>query len=148
VKKLFLLFLFVLLVSSSHELFYPAEARAQEGLVPCGNLGQPACNLCHGLEISNRIVTFFLAPSVYNGGFALVPLLGVLFLAVGGFLLLIGGLGNPRIFSRGRTIIFAVIIGLLIVYGAWVAVNTIFTLFGATSFNGTGQWWQITCEYR
>ena len=130
------------------------------GLVPCGGCAteldpvtgecpvgqvQPACTVCHLFELGNRIITFFLVPSSFNAGFAFVFLLGGLLLVVAGFFILVGGLGSPSLFSRGKTILFTTLIGLLIIYGSWVAINFALDFFGISDFTGTGNWWEIQC---
>jgi hypothetical protein len=121
------------------------QTAAGAGLVPCGGTGQPACNLCHAFELGNRIITFILVPSSFNGGFAFVFLLGGLLLVVAGFFILVGSLGNPPLLSRGKTILFTTLIGLLIIYGSWVGVSFALDLFGVSDFTGTGTWWAIQC---
>ncbi|HEX9721701.1 MAG TPA: glycine-rich protein [Candidatus Paceibacterota bacterium] len=124
------------------------------GLVPCGrdtndpltaiDESQP-CTLCHGFVLVHNVIEFFLLPNNTNNGFALVMLLGALMLVVGGFSLLVGGLGNPALRNKGRQILFTTIIALLIIYGSWVALNMLFDFLGASTFTGTGNWWQVTC---
>ena len=92
-----------------------------------------------------------------NNGFAVVPLLATLFILIGGFyILLVGGSpteifkdtgakGNIVALKKGKDIITAVIVGLLVVYVAWVAVNSILTSLGVAQWTGLGEWWQIKC---
>jgi hypothetical protein len=125
------------------------------GLVPCGRDADDfltfrdetqQCTLCHGFALGHNLVTFFLVPSSFNNGFALVVLLAVLMLAIAGLFMVAGGLGgNPAVFSKAKTTLFAVIVGIGIIYGAWVFVELILTVFGAAEFTGTGTWWQISC---
>jgi hypothetical protein len=130
------------------------------GFVPCGGCEvaldagtgecpagqeQQACTLCHVFEMGNRFFIFLFVPSVYNGGFAFVPLLAGLFFVIGGFLLLVGNLGNPQLLSRGRTILFTTIVGLLIIYGAWAGINTLLNFLNVNTFLGTDFWWSIEC---
>src|SRR3989338_9279858 len=53
-----------------------APATAAEGLVPCGNPGQPACNVCYFGELVNRVIRF--------GIFNLAIPLAILILLYGG----------------------------------------------------------------
>jgi len=125
------------------------------GLVPCGrDTDDPAttgldeskpCTLCHGFVLVHNVIEFFLLPNNTNNGFALVMLLGALMLVMGGFSLLVGGLGNPALRNKGRNIIFITIVGLLIIYGAWVFLDLLFQALGVVTFQGTGEWWQVTC---
>ena len=125
------------------------------GLVPCGrDTDDPAttgldesqpCTLCHGFALVHNIITFLLFPSSFNNGFAIVMLLGALMIVVGGFSIIIGNLGNPALLNKGRGIIFTTVIALLIIYGAWVAVDFALDLLGVTIWTGTSSWWQIQC---
>ena len=125
--------------------FIPFQADAA-GLVPCGGEGEPACDFCDILQLGDNIVTFFLFPSAELGnGIGIVPLVAGLLFAVGGIFLLFGA-GNPSFYEKGKQTLTAVVIGLLIVYGAWVFINTFLTFIGFVNFTGPGAgWWQISC---
>jgi hypothetical protein len=125
------------------------------GLVPCGRDADnfltfrdetEQCTVCHGFALGHNVVTFLLVPSSFNNGFAAVMLLAILMFAVAGMFMIAGGVGgNSGVFGKAKTMLFAVIIGIAIIYGAWVFVELILTIFGAVDFTGTGTWWQIAC---
>lgn len=153
-----------------------ADAR---GLVPCGGCqvdfvsnacpagqAEPVCGFCHIFQLTNNIIIFFLMPSPLNNGFAVIPLLATLFILIGGFYILIAGgspvevfkdtgaKGSPLALKKGKEILGAVVTGLLIVYIAWVAVNSILTFLGVSVWTGLTNnpdtpeiegWWQIKC---
>jgi len=95
-----------------------------------------ACNFCHIFLLATSILNFFLG--------TIIPPLAALFVVVGGFMMLTAG-GNPQSVSRGRTVLTAVVIGLIIVYASWIFVNTIFQALGVSQWAGLGNWWQISC---
>jgi hypothetical protein len=115
------------------------------GLIPCGAEGQDPCTLCHSFALVDNIIRFFLIPDRdLNNGFAVVPLLATLLVAIGGFFMFMGA-ASPENLNRGRSIIFAVIIGLLITYGAWLFISTFLTVLGVMSWTGLNTWFELTC---
>jgi len=128
VKKIFLIiflaFLFLSLVPSS----------SQAALVPCGGTGQPACKLCHIFELLNNIFVFLLIPNAeINSNFPLIPTIAGLMLIIGGLYLLIAG-ASPELFSKAKSILTATVIGLVIVFVAYVFLNTFFMYIGVAKW--------------
>ena len=118
----------------------------QAGLVPCGasqndpdtlgiNESDP-CEFCHIFVLINKIISFILT--------RLVPIAAGLMLIIGGFYFLIAG-PDPGKVSQARSIIFAVVIGIVVVFAAWVFLNTFLTTIGVSTWTGLDNWWQITC---
>lgn len=127
-------------------LFGPLEAQAQDGLVPCGATGQPACNFCHIFAVVHNVVTFLIFPDGdLNNFIPLVLVVASFLFAWGGFYILTAA-ANPSNVQKGRTIIFATIVGLLIIYGAWLFLNLLFQALGFVDFQGLGDWWEIDCS--
>jgi len=152
-------FLFTLLVSTSQPVL-------AAGLIPCG--GNPRCcdngeaeghldcvtddpdnpsdcefrcQFCDIFVMLQRVINFIL--------FTIVPPLAVLLIVAGGALFIFGSSFDPGLISQGRAIIQSVAIGLVIVYGAWIFVNTFFVFIGlANSDLGQkiGDWFQINCH--
>lgn len=134
-KKIFVVFFLTILVLS----VIPVQGEAQ-GLVQCGGceeydystgaclVEQPACGFCDIFILINNIIRFFLVPTTINGGFAVVPLLATLFFVIGGFFLLTSG-GSPERQTKGRNILLATVVGLVIVYGSWIFLTLIFSTF-------------------
>ena len=143
---------------------------ADAGIVQCGfdgSKGQPidgkidnteACGFCDIFKLINNIVIFLLVPSPsVNNGAAVVPLLATLFILIGGFYILFvggspvevfkdtGAKGNILALKKGKDIITAVIVGLLVVYIAWIVVSSILTFLGVAQWTGLLQWWDIKC---
>ncbi|MDP2641532.1 MAG: hypothetical protein Q8P39_03365 [Candidatus Yanofskybacteria bacterium] len=120
----------------------PAVAFAQQGLVPCGGQGNP-CELMDIFRLLNNIIRFFLIPDPnLNGRFAIVPLLATLFTVIGGAHLLLGG-NNPGLLQRGNEILKATVIGLVIIYGAWLFIGALMTGLGVAEWTGLRTWFEI-----
>ncbi len=116
-RKVFLvLFLAFLLFS-----FIQVEAAEKTGLVPCGGPKQPDCQLCH----------FFVMINNYIKGFVtyVVPALAVIMIAIGGFMLIFSG-GQPEKISQAKSLFKTVIIGLIVIYGAWLFIDAFFAGIG------------------
>ena len=131
-KKFLPIILIVLIVFLS----LPLLVSAQQGLVPCGGITQPACGVCHLFRLLNNIINWVL--------FVIVPIIAPIFIVIGGIYLLIAR-GNPEMFSKGKSILTAVVIGLIIVYTAYVALSTILTSLGVFEWTGLQTWWQSPC---
>lgn len=129
-------------------LFVGGQAWAA-GLIPCGEPGNP-CDLCDVFGLGVNILNFFLIPTTTNNGFAIVPTIATLLIAWGGFTFLTAG-GNTQSLDKGKRILAAVVIGLVIVYASWLFVNFLFSALGVADWvgvsgfgQGTGPW-QIQC---
>lgn len=72
----------------------------------------------------------------------LAPLAVALAVMVGAFYLITSA-DNPARVQQGKTIIWNAVVGLGVVLGAWVIINTIFMLLGVTLPCGAN-WYQIT----
>ena len=55
--------------------------------------------------------------------------LAVIALTIGGIFMLISA-GNPNLFNTGKKIVYAAIIGLVLVFCSWLIVNTILSIIG------------------
>src|SRR3989344_1536663 len=126
----------------------PQLAQAQAGLIPCGT-GDPAaagyvpCQLCHVFALGNNILKFLLVPSALNP-VPIVLVIATFLFAWGGFVW-VTAMGNPSRVQQGQQILLATVIGLLIVYGAWLFISLALDVFGVATFTGTGNWWEINC---
>ncbi len=122
------------------------------GLIPCGGPGEPACQFCHFFVLFKNVVDFFLKPPT-----GIVYPLAVLMLVIGGFMYVLahagpaellagGGKGGPALLSKANRLFTSVVWGLLIIFAAWVIVNTFFMLIGVQEWTGLRQgWWRINC---
>ncbi len=129
------------------------EAICEGPIVPCGGTDQPACQFCHIFVLVNNIINFVLT--------CLTPIAAALMLVVGGLMLMLsylseveilpgGTKGGPKLLSQARGIITATVVGLVIIFIAWVFLNTLLTYIGVTEWTGlhgeSGNWWQINCH--
>ena len=128
--QIFLLIIFCL-------LFLPIISLADVGLVPCGGPGQQECQFCHFFVMFRNIIDFVL--------FKLVPPVAVLMLAIGGFLFFFAG-GSPGTLARAKSIITSTIIGLVIIFAAWIIINTFFVVIGVADWTNLKEgWFKIDC---
>ena len=119
------------------------------GLVPCGpGTDKPSCQLCDFFVLIQNIVDFFLVPTDTNGGVPIVIVLAVLMVIIGGFMYILAsaGGGDSNMISQAKALFKGVVIGLLVAYGAWIIVNTFFSVLGVSTWQGAGEWWTINCE--
>lgn len=129
-RKIFLLtFLFLLISSGS------AQAA---GLVPCGpGTGKESCEFCDFFVLFNTIVKEVI--------FKYVPIVAVLMLVVGGVMFFLAGAKADAV-NKAKGVITSVIVGLLIIFAAWVIVNTVLTKSGIVESRSPFTWYQISCK--
>ena len=125
-----------------------------EGLVPCGKVvyvdgsvsggkcvggtaKEISCQICHLFVMIDAILDFFL--------FRIVPPIATLFLVIGGLKLLLIS-EEPQKVEEIKKFITGVIIGLVIIYGAWVLVGMFFSAIGVAEWTSLSKgWFQIKC---
>ncbi len=112
-----------------------AAGWCQGPIVPCGSTGQPDCQFCHIFIVVTNILNFILT--------CLTPIVAGLMLIIGGLYLLASG-ANPQTFGQAKSIITAVVVGLVIIFIAWVFLNTLLTYMGIQQWTGLGTWWDFT----
>jgi hypothetical protein len=123
-------FLFLFLLSSAPIVAYGA------GLIPCGGPTESPCKFCHIFVMFNTIYVFVLKA---------VGVIATLMVVIGGANILLAG-GRTAWLERGRNILTAAAIGLLIIFGAWVIINTVFTAIGVSDWTGLKEgWFQVNC---
>ncbi len=154
-KKFFIiLLLLVLLVPDKIFAIYEAA------LVPCGScevldpndrtvclVEQPECSFCHIFVLIDNILSFVLT--------RMVPIIGAVMLVWGGFIFLSAG-PSPQKVEQAKGVITAVVIGIVIIFIAWVFLNSFLSSIGIAEWTGlvddpTTQgveegWWKIQCE--
>jgi hypothetical protein len=165
-KKIFLVFflgslIFSPLISLAGEYKADGVTIHYEGLVPCGK-SQPApgedelvtmpCQFCHIFVMIDGIIDFIL--------FRLVPIVAVLMLVMGGLMFMVsqfsgaealpgGAKGGPQLLSQAKRLITGVVIGLVIIFAAWLIINTLFVILDLSNFGlsltGPEKWSQIEC---
>ncbi|MBA4320262.1 MAG: hypothetical protein C0412_17845 [Flavobacterium sp.] len=138
-KNLFLMnlsliiFLFFLLFS-----LIPNKSQAA-GLVPCGGEGENPCTLCDFFVLLDRVIDFFILPP-----YGIVFIIAVLMMLVGGIMFYFGGF-DPGTLQKAQNLFKNVVIGLIIIYGAWLFINFFFQVIGVNEWTGLKTWWQINC---
>ena len=132
---------FIILIGAlSLFLFLGTEALAAcqlPGIVPCGTSACP-CTICH---------LFMMVENIVNQIFKyLVPVIAVLFIVWSGFLLITArGDGSSENVKKAKAALTAVVIGLLIIYGSYVALNEVLKAVGVKAVWQQG-WYQIDCQ--
>ncbi len=134
-----------------------------EGLVPCGKEvvvgvqldadGQPLvdadghplggseenfpCQLCHVFSLVDNLVKFVMI--------SIVPLIAVAMFAVAGIMLYTAGGSSERV-TRAKKLFKGIVIGLAIIYGAWLMVSVALSLLGVAEWTGLRSgWYKIHC---
>jgi len=152
-QKLISLFLIMLLgslffplVSFAGEYIADGKTVTYEGLVPCGKTvtinGESRnipCQFCHFFVMLDGILDFALVNIVFP--------VAVLLLVIGGAMFIFAA-GNPSMVAQGKSIMTSVAWGLVIIFAAWIIVNTFFAFIGVaeTDFGrGIKEWYEIDC---
>ncbi len=114
------------------------------GLVPCGGEGEDPCQLCHLFEMVKNIIDFLLLPPS-----GLLFVIGTLLFIIAGMMYIVAKLFAPDnigMLSQADKVMTSVVIGLVIVFGAWIFVNTFFTVIGVAEWTGLDEgWWTVSC---
>ena len=101
--------------------------------VNCPDTGDPSAKgiVNCGISCSCTINNFFgLLAKIYNFMvWNIASPLAVLMVTVGGVLMLISA-GNPNLFGLGKKTVYAAIIGIILVFGALLIINSILGLLG------------------
>ena len=111
------------------------RAACPTGLVPCGTAGCP-CGFCDFFVLTNNLIrwTFTWA----------IPTIAILMLIIGGVLLFFAGAKSDTV-NQAKGIITSVIVGLLIIFSAWVIINTVFDKIGIVDMPSGWKWYKIGC---
>lgn len=103
-------------------------------LVPCGGSYEPQCSICHVFALLHNIIEFILT--------CLFPIISVLMLVIGGMYILMVGV-SPAQLQKGKEIVKGAVIGILVVFGAWVFINTVLIKMDVAQWTGLGTWWEL-----
>lgn len=115
------------------------------GLVPCGRLSddpgtvwseQEDCKLCHTIVLANSIIDYLIG---------IAAIIAIFTIVIGG-ILYISSVGNAGRVAAAKTAITKSLYGFVIVFIAWVAINTCMVLFGFDDPLGDGSWKKFDCE--
>ena len=108
-------------------IFIPISANA-DGIVPCGN-GTTQCTISDFFTMLVNIYNFIVLQ--------IATPLAVIAIVIGAILMMISA-GNPDLMGKGKKILYAAIIGLVLVFCSWLIINFIMTTLGYT-----GNWSSI-----
>ena len=145
-KKILLTLLLLALVL----IPFQSQAICEGPLVPCGlsedSPNTPgidetdACTLCHLFALLDNILRFIIT--------CLVPIVSVLMLTIGGVLFILSqfDIVSLGIFIKAKGTVTAVVVGLVVIFVAWVFLNLFLSTIGVAEWTGLGSWWEITCE--
>ena len=114
-KKIILLSTFCFLLS---------VASASAALVPCGGSGQELCQFCDLAELVGRVI---------NSGLKLVIPIGVVFIAWGGLEILTAA-GSTEKAKKGKDILTAAVIGIVIALTAWLILSVFLQILTGSGF--------------
>jgi len=132
-KKILTILLFSLLIPG--QIFAICDIGP---LVPCGTSETPTCGFCHIFVLINNILSFVLTCAV--------PIVGAIMLVLGGFMFLLAA-ESPDKVENAKKIIKAVVIGIVIIFVAWVFLNSFLTSIGVSEWTGLNEgWWNIQCD--
>ena len=130
-KKLFAIIFSVFLLIPAF-----SYAICEGEIVPCGG-DKPVCGFCHIFEITNNILVYVLT--------CLAPIISGVMLILGGFYLMIAGV-DPGQMQKGKEIILAAIVGLVIIFVSWVILNTFLVSLNIATWTGLDNWWEFNCN--
>ena len=110
------------------------------GFVPCGGKGESACTLCH---------LFVMAQGLWSYATYILGIIAVTMIIISGLIYLVSGASENlnKIAKEAMTNVF---IGLLIVLGAWLIVNTAIYLLAVKGsgddWDLQGTWYKLECS--
>ena len=119
-------------LATSHGGGLPAQ------IVPCDGTdknGGTACNFCHLVQLAQNLIN--------TGIFILITLAAFMFAYAG--LLHLTAQGDSSKAAKARSIFTHVAVGLVIILGAWLAVDTLMKAMVDERAGGVGPWNAIGC---
>lgn len=123
------------LVVFSLHLVVPITSYAQ-GVVPCGNQGQPSCDLCHVVVLVQNVSDLLVA---------IMTSVFVIALIVGG-IWLNASTGSASMIGGVKKTLRSVVVGFIVVLAGWIIVDLFVALLvGGGSQTGAGSWQALSC---
>ena len=104
-----------------------------KGLVPCGGVGEPACQSCHVIDLTNNVVGWLV--------FILGTVAAIIIVFAG--TKLVTGSGNTQAMQEAKSLINSMIIGYVIVLAGWLLIDT--GLKALLNEGTYGVWNQVQC---
>lgn len=121
-------------------LFFPLISLAA-GLVPCGGPGESPCQLCHLFVLLNNVLNFLIKKITFPIAVLMLVIAGLMYLgAIFEFLP-----GGFETLSHAKKVLTSVVIGLGIIFFAWIFLNLFFMVIGVAEWTGLRNWFRINC---
>ena len=107
------------------------------GLVPCGGFGQNPCTWCDLLQLAKNVIDFLM--------YIIFPLAAIVI--VWGGIVIMTARDSAEKAKKGRAIITAAVVGILIALLSWLILDTIFKVVAVGwDATGIGPWNQLKCQ--
>jgi len=113
----------------------PVFVYAQQGLVPCGRVGQADCQTCHVVQLVSGVNAWLVG---------ILAIVASIMFMIAGFRLVTSN-GNPSVLQDAKSMIINVAIGFVIVLAAWLLLDLFMKSLLSDSEQGLGPWNQIAC---
>ena len=112
-----------------------AQRAADGGLVPCGDVGEQPCQMCHFVDLANNVTGWLVA---------ILSVAAAIMFVIAGYRLVTAA-GNMSVMKSAKSSIIYVAIGFTIVLAAWLFVDFVMKslLLGGTT--PVGPWNAIQC---
>ena len=113
-----------------------ANSNCVGDLIGCvGDYGFVPCTFCHLFVIANDISEFIVIK--------LTPAVAVLMFMIGGIMYYFAG-GDPGKVAMGKSIITKTVLGIIIIFGAWLITHGVLTAIGVEEWTGLQEGWFVT----
>ncbi len=93
------------------------------------------CGFCDFFKLISNIINFIT--------FRFAPIVGALLFVYGGIMMIISA-GDPGRFQAAKKIFWSTVVGLVIIYGAWLITNSL--LKSIAKDDVSNSWYQIECS--
>ena len=113
----------------------PPSTPPSNGLVPCGDSGEPECTLCF---------IFTGIQNIINWGMMILTTTAFVILVAMAIVYIVSA-GNSSVMETAKTGIKNTLIGFGIVLLSWVIINAVILLLPINTGFVTGNWWTINC---
>lgn len=117
--------------------FLAPKLAGAQGLVPCGNPGQPDCQVCDVVTLVNNIVNWLVG---------ILTLIFTIMIIVAG-LRLVTSTGNANVKVSARKMLITGILGFIIVLSAWIMIDFLIkVLLSPGAQAAIGPWNSLQCQ--
>jgi len=112
-----------------------ATSAADGGLVPCGDDGDRACEVCHAVDLMNNISAWLVG---------VLSVAAAIMFVISGYRLVTAG-GNPSVMKEAKGVITNVAIGFVIVLAAWLGIDLVMKTLLTGGETSLGPWNTLEC---